>query len=92
MSRWIDNWLGLVAFAAAVGVMAFVIGVSYGREHPGRDKVVVPAWRGVPDDLPLWACDEIVRLRLENLNLSEALKRARIPRVWHYTSSGEVCR
>jgi hypothetical protein len=42
-----------------------------------RRWVRVPRDGGVPADLPPWARDELVRLRLENVELRAALERYR---------------
>lgn len=46
-------------------LVTFAAGAFYGhRVHPGE--VLVPAETGSPSDLPGWACDELVRRRLED--------------------------
>lgn len=61
---WLD-YTGWVLAAVFVVVLAF----TSGGRHDG--KVLVPAKSGAPEDLPRWACEEIVNLRVQKIQLFE---------------------
>lgn len=58
-------------FLALVVALSILLGFAVGQYHPG--KTLVPVRDGTPRDLPVWACNELVTLRVQNAQLNEWL-------------------
>lgn len=54
--------------AGMVAAIVFICGYALGQVNPPPGEVLAPAHRGTPSDLPRWACLELVRYRVHDLD------------------------
>lgn len=48
-------------------ILSGLVGLVIGAAHPRQ--TLVPAYDGTPQDLPAWACREVIELRVQNSQL-----------------------